>query len=97
MVGGTQQLPGWESWVKPLPFPLDPKNPCIVSTISEGLQTSKSAGWFLQDALCTATREEVGGNFLFLTNFCRVSYHFGNFLSHESEWVAQLLLSCVQR
>lgn len=31
--------PGWDSWVKPLPFPLPPKNPCIVSTMFEGLQT----------------------------------------------------------
>lgn len=48
MVGGTQQLPGWESWAKPLPFPLDPKNPCIVSTIFEGLQTRP---WVL-DGFC---------------------------------------------
>lgn len=80
--------PGWHSSVKPLPFPLPPKNPCIVSC-RPGHEC-----WMVSEG--TATREEAGGKFLFLTNFCRVSYHFGNFLSHESEWVAQLLLSCLQ-
>lgn len=80
------------------PFPSWPKKPMHCQhNLWGAADQAMSAGWFLQDALCTATREEVGGNFLFLTNFCRVSYHFGNFLSHESEWVAQLLLSCVQR
>lgn len=82
-------------WVKPLPFPLDPNYPCVVSPVSEGLQTKS---WVLDGFWRMLFAQQQGKKLgaIFLTNYCRVSYHFGNFLSHASEWVAQLLLSCVQ-
>lgn len=81
----------------PFPFPSWPKTPCIVTTMFGGCTPDHECWMVFEWCSLHSNKGRSWGQFSFLTSFCRVSYHFGSFLSHESEWITQLLLSCIQR